>query len=197
MSDTGYASTMHNGYPEDVYSAYPPARRSQVMSGGSSRRVIVPRQQPQQYIDEQDEYASDGCDDADTTNEGPGTIDDGEFEMVGASSSGRGAARGNPRRRVEITKFRIKVHAAHDTRYIIVGPSVQLGEFEGRIRDKFGFSSALKIKMRDDGDMVTMVDQEDLDLLLMSAKEFARREGSELGKMEVWVEERTVEPGMI
>lgn len=195
MSDnTAYAPAMH----DDGYGAYPPARRSLVMSSGSSRRMIVPRHQPQQYIDEQEEYASDGCDD-EGEGEGPGTIDDGEFEMVGAASAGchgqsRRAKHG--RRRVEISKFRIKVHAAHDTRYIIVGPAVQLGEFEGRIRDKFGMASGLKIKMRDDGDMVTMVDQEDLDLLLMAAREVARREGSEMGKMEVWVEERT-EPGMI
>lgn len=191
MSDNAaYAPAMH----DDGYGAYPPARRSLVMSSGSSRRMIVPRHQPQQYIDEQEEYASDGCDDegeGEGEGEGPGTIDDGEFEMVGAGRH-RLSRRANhhhhhhpPRRRVEITKFRIKVHAAHDTRYIIVGPAVQLGEFEDRIRDKFGISSGLKIKMRDDGDMVTMVDQEDLDLLLMAAREFARREGSELGKMEV------------
>ena len=190
MSDNAaYAPAMH----DDGYGAYPPARRSMVMSNGSSRRMIVPRHQPQQYIDEQEEYASDGCDEGEGEGEGPGTIDDGEFEMVGAGTGagamgrGGGSRRANhhARRRIEITKFRIKVHAAHDTRYIIVGPAVQLGEFEGRIRDKFGFSSGLKIKMRDDGDMVTMVDQEDLDLLLMAAREFARREGSELGKMEV------------
>jgi hypothetical protein len=44
---------------------------------------------------------------------------------------------------------------------------------------------ALKIKMQDEGDMITMVDQEDLDLLLMASREIARREGSEMGKMEV------------
>ena len=75
----------------------------------------------------------------------------------------------------------------------MVGPNIGFAEFESRVRDKFGFLSSLKMRMQDDGDMVTMVDQEDLDLLLISAKEFARREGSEMGKMEVsyttWIQE--------
>lgn len=176
VSDTGYAE----------FSTQPPTRRSLVTSQGS-RRMVHPRSQPQQYIDEQDEYGSED----DDSGAGPGTFNDGEFEMVSAGHGhSQGYSKRRPSRQIEINKFRIKVHAAHDTRYIIVAPNVQLGEFEGKIRDKFGFATSLKIKMRDDGDMVTMVDQEDLDLLLLAAKEIARREGSELGKMEVWVEER-------
>lgn len=179
VSDTGYT----DGF--DGFSAYPPVRRSLVMSSGS-RRMVNPRSQPQQYIDEQDEYGSDD-ENGDT---GPGRFHDGEFEIVGSGASPSSTRRKHTRQQVAINKFRIKVHAAHDTRYIIVAPNVQLGEFESKIRGKFGFATALKIKMRDDGDMVTMVDQEDLDLLLLAAKEVAQREGSELGKMEVWVEER-------
>lgn len=62
---------------------------------------------------------------------------------------------------------------------------MQFAEFETRIREKFGFKCPLKMRVQDDGDMITMVDQEDLDLLLSSAREVARREGSEMGKMEV------------
>lgn len=67
----------------------------------------------------------------------------------------------------------------------MIGPTVQFSEFETRIREKFGFKCPLKMRVQDDGDMITMVDQEDLDLLLSSAREVARREGSEMGKMEV------------
>jgi hypothetical protein len=77
------------------------------------------------------------------------------------------------------------VHAPDDIRYIMIGPTVQFAEFETRIREKFGFKCPLKMRVQDDGDMITMVDQEDLDLLLTSAREVARREGSEMGKMEV------------
>lgn len=83
--------------------------------------------------------------------------------------------------------FRTKVHAPDDIRYIMIGPTVEFAEFEGKIREKFGFQCPLKMKVQDDGDMITMVDQEDLDLLLASATEVARREGSEMGKMEVSV----------
>ncbi|KAJ5731718.1 uncharacterized protein N7483_006226 [Penicillium malachiteum] len=93
-------------------------------------------------------------------------------------------------RRPEVLKFRTKVHAPDDIRYIMIGPSIEFGEFEIKIREKFGFHNPLKIRVQDDGDMITMVDQEDLDLLLSSARDIARREGSEMGKMEVWVEER-------
>ena len=62
---------------------------------------------------------------------------------------------------------------------------MEYSEFEAKIREKFGFRSLLRIRMQDEGDMITMVDQEDLDLLLSSATEAARKEGSEMGKMEV------------
>ncbi|KAJ5447037.1 Tetratricopeptide-like helical [Penicillium cf. griseofulvum] len=154
------------------------------------------RHQPPQYIDEEEEYASDVCD---------ATLNDGAFELVAAPQAGqshshqqrrtrsptRYSRHANPRR-PEIQKFRTKVHAPDDTRYIMIGPKIEFGEFENRIREKFGFNCPLKMKVQDDGDMITMVDQEDLDLLVSSAMEVARREGSEMGKIEIWVEERTM-----
>jgi len=50
-----------------------------------------------------------------------------------------------------------------------------------------------KIKVRDEdvpnGDMITMGDQDDLDMVLMGVKAQARRERLDMGKMEVWVQE--------
>lgn len=148
------------------------------------------RHQPPQYIDEEEEYASDTCD--------ARTLGDSSFELVGAPVAGpshspqqrrtrspaRNSRNANPRR-PEIQKFRTKVHAPDDTRYIMIGPRIEFTEFENRIREKFGFKCPLKMKVQDEGDMITMVDQEDLDLLISSAKEVARREGSEMGKIEV------------
>lgn len=141
-----------------------------------------PRHQPPQFIEEEEEYV-EGAYDAASLN--------GNFELVGAgptqrrtASPARNSRNANPRR-PEIQKFRTKVHAPDDTRYIMIGPTITFAEFENRIREKFGFKSTLKIKVQDDGDMITMVDQEDLDLLVSSAKEVAKREGSEMGKMEV------------
>ncbi|KAJ5501331.1 Tetratricopeptide-like helical [Penicillium expansum] len=155
------------------------------------------RHQPPQYIDEAEEYNSDAYDAT--------TLNDGAFELVAAPPAGpsqsaqqrrtrsptRYSRHANPRR-PETQKFRVKVHAPDDTRYIMIGPTIEFGEFENRIREKFGFKCPLKMKVQDDGDMITMVDQEDLDLLVSSAKEVARREGSEMGKIEIWVEERSM-----
>jgi hypothetical protein len=96
-------------------------------------------------------------------------------------------------KRVEMRKIRCKVHANEDTRYIMLQADaplgVDFGEFESKIREKFGVKSALKIRMRDpdDGDMITMGDQDDLEMLIQSVRALAKREKSEMGKMEVWI----------
>ncbi|CAG8924745.1 unnamed protein product [Penicillium salamii] len=176
LSDTNTA------YPEPEYGQtdpYDPYSNQRNPAPGWGRG---PRHQPPQYIDEEEEYIEEACDAA-TLN--------GSFELVGAGPSQRRtrspvrySRHANPRR-PEIQKFRTKVHAPDDTRYIMIGPTIGFAEFENRIRDKFGFKCPLKMKVQDDGDMITMVDQEDLDLLVSSAKEVARREGSEMGKIEV------------
>ncbi|KAE8374572.1 hypothetical protein BDV26DRAFT_284165 [Aspergillus bertholletiae] len=165
-------------YGEDVYKGY--SRPTVVVNGG---RRGMPRQR-ERYIEEE-EYASEA--------EEGGT--DGDFEIVDSRRRTRSPNRGSRRansRRPEVRRFRVKVHAVEDTRYIIIGPTVDFSEFEMKIRDKFGFRCVLKIRMQDEGDMITMVDQEDLDLLFSSAREAAIRERSELGKMEIWVEERSM-----
>lgn len=171
-SETNFPVGAPLTHAEEGYGSYPrpPA------NGG---RRGAPRQQ-ERYIDEEEEYASEAY-------EEDGAADE-DFELVGARSRPRSPARNSRRaasRRPEVRKFRVKVHAHEDTRYIMIGPAVEFGEFERKIREKFGFNSLLKIKMQDEGDMITMVDQEDLDLLVASARETARREASEMGKMEV------------
>ncbi|PKY02879.1 PB1 domain protein [Aspergillus campestris IBT 28561] len=170
------------------YGGYAQPRSVVVPAPGSRRGTGRPQER---YIDEEEEYASDAY-------EEDGPVPDGDFEMMGSrrpstssSSPVKGPRRGVSRR-PEVHKYRVKVHSQEDTRYIIIGPTVGFREFEMRIREKFGFVSILKIKMQDEGDMITMVDQEDLDLLIGASREMARREGSEMGKMEIWVEERTM-----
>ncbi|KAL3467081.1 hypothetical protein BJX64DRAFT_283811 [Aspergillus heterothallicus] len=161
-----------NGYPENAYGVYGEARAMALANGGR------PFHQ-EGYIDEEEEYGSSPCDEELAPYAG--------FEIMGAKQRTRSRSRGPARgysRRPEVRKFRVKVHSSEDTRYIIIGPTIEFPEFEARIREKFGFQMQLKIKMQDEGDMITMVDQEDLDLLLMASREIARREGSEMGKME-------------
>ncbi|KAE8365192.1 hypothetical protein BDV27DRAFT_127260 [Aspergillus caelatus] len=178
-SDTGFQGPPKKMYGEDMYNGY--SRPTVVVNGG---RRGMPRQR-ERYIDEEEEYASEA-------EEGGA---DGDFEIVESRRRTRSPNRGSRRansRRPEVRRFRVKVHAVEDTRYIIIGPTTGFSEFEMKIRDKFGFRSLLKVRMQDEGDMITMVDQEDLDLLFSSARESAIREGSEMGKMEIWVEERSM-----
>ncbi len=62
---------------------------------------------------------------------------------------------------------------------------MEYGEFVERIREKFAIRGRFKCKIRDDGDMITMGDQDDLDMAIMTCKEDARREAADMGKMEV------------
>jgi hypothetical protein len=93
--------------------------------------------------------------------------------------------RSSSRRKPDIRNVRVKIHAHEDTRYMMFGSMIEYGDFEGKIREKFGIKSKLKIRMQDEGDMITMGDQDDLDMLLSTAKEAARKENSEMAKMEV------------
>ncbi|KAK2759408.1 hypothetical protein FQN54_002886 [Arachnomyces sp. PD_36] len=176
--DSGFAPVSEDGYPEDVYDMYgspiSPKNTRGMASMGSRRQ----QQRQPKYVPE-DDYNSDIYEDD--------SADEAEFEMVGSRPPPR---RRGTSRRPEIRKIRVKAHAGDDTRYIMIGPAVEFGDFEGRIRDKFGFRGRLKIKMQDDGDMITMGDQDDLEMLISSAKQLARKERNEMGKMEIWIQEQ-------
>lgn len=143
------------------------------------RMYATPRRRPRrheqdQYFNEEDEY----IDEEEMTSE-----DMGGFEPVrrSASQSGRGS------KRPEMRKIRVKCHFNEDTRYLMIGAIIDFGDFESKIREKFGIKDQLKIKMQDDGDMITMGDQDDLEMLLGSVRSQAKKERSEMGKMEVWI----------
>jgi hypothetical protein len=160
-------------YPGELYDMY-----------RNSRNGRAKRNQPR-YIEEEDEDASDYDD---------GSFDEGEFEMVSSrppvrsqsratSSSGRGQSR-----RPELRKIRVKVHA-DDVRYLMIGPAIEFPDFTDRIREKFGLRKRFKVTVRDDdlpgGDMVTLGDQDDLDVAIQTVKTNARKERLDMGKMEV------------
>lgn len=165
-------------YAEEVYDMYASPR-----SSGSRRpRQQGQRRQQDRYMDDISDYASEAYEDD--------SLDEVDFEMVGAPQNQRARSRRPSTsrassRRPDIRKIRVKVHAESDTRYIMVGPAIEYGDFEGKIREKFGIRSLLRIKMRDDGDMITMGDQDDLDMLISNAKQTAKRDRNEMGKMEV------------
>ncbi|KAI0177645.1 tetratricopeptide [Pestalotiopsis sp. NC0098] len=163
------------GYPDDVYDMYNGSQDSR------SSRQTSRRQQPR-YVEEE----FDGSD--------YDSFDEGDFEMIPNRRPGTGSVSSSSRgqsRRPEIRKIRVKVHS-EDVRYIMVGAAVEFPDLVDRIRDKFGLRKRFKVKVRDEdspSDMITMGDQDDLDMVMMSVKQQARKQRLDIGKMEVWVQE--------
>lgn len=165
-----------DAYPEDVYDMYSAGSRSTRGPGSQSGRRP---QQPRYYEEDEDDGSDyDG-----------NSVDEGDFEMMNprrGTGSVSGSSRGQSRR-PEARKVRVKVHA-DDVRYIMVGTAVEFPDMVDRIRDKFGIRRRFKIKVRDEdspSDMITMGDQDDLDMVMMGVKAQARKNKLEVGKLEV------------
>ncbi|KAK1824667.1 hypothetical protein LTR12_000992 [Friedmanniomyces endolithicus] len=90
----------------------------------------------------------------------------------------------------DIRKIRIKVHA-EDMRYVMTTPSVTFTELTELIRLKFGLNlSGFRLKIKDEeGDLVTLSDQEDLEMAVGICRVSAAKERAEMGKTEVWMQE--------
>jgi hypothetical protein len=165
-------------YADDLYDMY------QTNGGGMTVRSSASRgaaRRPQQRYIEEEEEGSDYDD---------GSFDEGDFEMVSnrrPTNSMSGSSRGMSRR-PEIRQVRVKVHCT-DVRYIMIGIAVEFPDLVAKIRDKFGLRRRFKIKVRDDdapdSEMITMGDQDDLDMVIMSVKSAAKRQRLDAGKMEV------------
>jgi len=152
-----------NTYADDVYDMY-------------GRQSIQSRRGRETYIseEEEDEYNL--------------SYDEGEFEMVQPNRTISARSSASTRRSgPAMKKIRVKVHA-DDTRYVMVGSAVEFQDFINQIRSKFGLRQSFKVKIKDESDMITMADQDDLDMAIDVAKTHARREKSDMGKMEVWVQ---------
>jgi predicted RNA-binding protein with RPS1 domain len=83
-------------------------------------------------------------------------------------------------------QIKVKAHG-EDTRMIMISTGIDYDDFIKRIKEKFGFRRNCKCKIRDDdGDgMISLSDQEDLDMAISSSKQAARKERAEFGKLEV------------
>lgn len=167
-----------NSYPDDVYDMYSGGSNS----GGGARRSQGSRRNQPRYIEEEEEGSEYD------------SFDEGDFEMVsnrrpGPSSSGSVRAGS---RRPEIRKVRVKVHA-EEVRYIMVGIAIEFVDLEEKVREKFGLRRRFKIKVRDEdapqSDMITLGDQDDLEMVMMSVKSAARKKREDIGKLEIWVQE--------
>jgi hypothetical protein len=71
----------------------------------------------------------------------------------------------------------------------MIGTAIEFPDLVDKIREKFVLRKRFKLKIRDDdmpdGDMITMGDQDDLEMAIMSVKTNARRDRVEMGKMDV------------
>lgn len=140
--------------------------------------------QQQEYIDEEEEYINSSPDELAVQ-----VTKQSRSRAASASSESRRSSR-----RPDMRKIRVKVHADEDTRYIMLNtPYVDYDDFESRVREKFAIRGKMKMLIRDfddeTGQMITMADQDDLDVLLSHVKSIARKERNEMGKMEVWVQQ--------
>ncbi|EKD14850.1 uncharacterized protein L3040_003932 [Drepanopeziza brunnea f. sp. 'multigermtubi'] len=170
-------------YPGELYDMYSAGGGR---NSGGKRNTGSNKRTQGRYIEEEEEYASD-YDDA--------SFDENDFEMIPRGNPARSRApssAGGQSRRPDIRKIRIKAHA-EDVRYIMIGVAVEFPDLVDKVREKFGLRKRFKIKVLDedmpDGDMITMGDQDDLDMVIMSVKSQARKERLEMGKMEIWVKE--------
>lgn len=73
-----------------------------------------------------------------------------------------------------------------DTRYIILAESPTFAQMVSAIARKFKLKEEFSVKTKDeDGDMITMEDQDDLDAAMVVCAEVATKEGTEYLRIEV------------
>jgi hypothetical protein len=179
-------------YPSELYDMYRNSRNAR-NNGGK------PKNQPRYIVEEAQPEEEDASEYDD------GSFDENEFEMVSsrpvASRARTSSQSRTSSRRPDIRKVRVKVHAADDTRYIMVGMAVEFDDLVDRVRGKFAIRNRFKIKIRDDdmpdGDMTTMGDQDDLEMTMMTVKANAKKERLDMGKMEVRSDDNFVSDSFI
>lgn len=175
-------------YPSDLYDMY--QQRPGSTQPPRQYQPYQPSRQPRRMMEQPDDPPSDYDD---------GSVDEGDFEMLpavrrpGTSQSVRSRSR-RPAQGGggggDVSKIRVKAFAADDVRYILIGVAITYPDFLDKVRDKFGLEGRrFKVKMRDedmpDGEKITMGDQDDLDMAIMTSKSQARRERQEVGKLDV------------
>ena len=180
-------------YPDELYEMYgSPTNNSNHNNynsryGGSQRRHSSRRRHRSrsrrrpQYISEEDED-----DDFEPSN----TSSLSDFEILnnagGRLSRPTGVGRNHSRRAPpELKNVRVKVHNGDDARYVMVGSAVVFEDFVDRVREKFGVRTRFKLKVKDEGDFITLGDGDDWDMSLGNVRKEAAKEGAELGKLEV------------
>ncbi|MCJ1306664.1 hypothetical protein MMC25_000307 [Agyrium rufum] len=156
-------------------------------SSDKPRRRSRSRQPVPDYIDENDEAPSpsvdSSLDDFEILNNAGGALS----RPLRDESRSRGTSR--TRRQIDVRTVRVKLHNGEDTRYLMVSTTILYEEFLDRVRDKLEIQKRFKVRIRDEGDLITMGDRDDWDLAVSMARKDARKTGADLAKMELWVVE--------
>lgn len=88
-----------------------------------------------------------------------------------------------------VHRIRLKLHHGDETRYIVVPTTTTLTELMQQVTQKVEAKRRIRLRTRDeDNDLITIGDQEDLDVLISACKHLAETQAVETGKMEIWVD---------
>lgn len=89
-----------------------------------------------------------------------------------------------------VQKITCKIYGLEDTRKIVLEPFLQVKDFQTRLAVKFQWTELPKLRVKDeDGEMILLEDQDDLDDACEMAILKAQRENKVVGSMEVWVKD--------
>ena len=171
-------------YPGELYDLYSNTAHSNPYTSSQKRASSRTRQRSKsrprnEYIEEDEEASGSvhsSLDDFEILNNAGGTLS----RPLRNESRVRTTSRKDA-----VQTLRIKVHNGDDTRYIMVNTGIMYEEFLDRIRDKFQMEKRFKIKIKDEGDLITVGDRDDWDMAVQTVRRDARKQSAEIGKMEV------------
>ncbi|MCJ1320501.1 hypothetical protein MMC15_005841 [Xylographa vitiligo] len=193
-------------YPDELYDLYrntaysnpytsPPApqqQQQQPRRPSSRHRPEAPRRKSSQYPEDAlpgdvspSTTTHSSLDDFEILNDAGGTL-----SRPREMSRSRGTSRSRARQpQIDVRTIRVKVHYLEDTRYLMVSTGVIFEEFVARVREKLGLRGGVKIRIRDEGDLITMGDRDDWEMAVAGARREARGREEEMGRLEVWVQD--------
>ncbi|KAI9676622.1 MAG: hypothetical protein M1829_002939 [Trizodia sp. TS-e1964] len=175
-------------YPDELYDKYQRSTRTSAIG----RRGSSKSRHRHELIEEEREEEEEEEEAGSASDYGGSSLGEDDFEMLSSTRAPRRApsrAR-TASKRPDIRKIRAKVHG-EDTRYIMINVATEFSELVDRVREKFSLTEKFKIMMREedlpDGDMITMADQDDLDVAITNSKANAKKDKADMGKMELWI----------
>ena len=175
-------------YPDELYDLYqntaysnPYFSNSGSQKRGSSRTRRRSHSRPRNdYIDENDEPQSpsvhSSLDEFEILNNAGGQLS----RPLRDESRARGSTRRN-----DVRTVRVKLHNGDDTRYLMVSTGIMYEEFLVRVKEKLALQSRFRVKIKDEGDLITMGDKDDWELAIQTVRKEARKTAAEMGKLEV------------